>query len=285
MEADPLLARREHYGPQIPNQVLIVTAGIDVQANRLECTFLGHGTDKEKWLLDHIVLPGDPTMEPVWDDLEKQLLRHFEAEDGSKLRVVSAMIDSGFNTLDVYKFVGPREIRKVFASKGVATNSTPFLKPGTVRNKYGVTLQIIGTDQAKEELYSHLRLKNPGPGYCHFPFKGVFSEEPFNLEYFKGLTAEKKERKPDKRGNFKDIWIKEYRRNEPLDCYLLATAAFYILKVDMDSIASHRLAYVEKNPALAPKVKGRRTLSKEWNYKHGSNLRTSSSPFAIVLRR
>ena len=41
--------RRETYGSQVPAGVVVLTAGVDVQDDRLEVEVLGHGRDEESW--------------------------------------------------------------------------------------------------------------------------------------------------------------------------------------------------------------------------------------------
>ncbi len=61
-EADPgeLASRAEDFGlDAIPPETLIVTAGVDVQHDRLETTFLGHGRE-ESQVLGHVVIGARP---------------------------------------------------------------------------------------------------------------------------------------------------------------------------------------------------------------------------------
>jgi len=246
VEEEPLLARREHYGPEIPAGVLVVTAGVDVQDDRIEITFQGFGLEKEKWMLDHIVLPIDIARVELWGEIDQQLDRTFQTEDGVTLRVASAMIDSGgHRTQAVYDYVKPREIRRIFAIKGISKAGHPIVKRPKAKNKAGITLHMVGADQGKELIYSHLRIAEPGPGYCHFPFNGVASDEPVDREYFLGLTAEKCVTRFGKGFPIRE-WIKVRKRNEPLDCLVYAVAAFYNLNANMEAIAGKREKAPEK---------------------------------------
>src|SRR5690606_15664893 len=49
VEADELLKRRELYDCEVPEEVLVLTAAVDVQDNRLEYEVVGWGLDKESW--------------------------------------------------------------------------------------------------------------------------------------------------------------------------------------------------------------------------------------------
>ena len=240
VEEEPLLARREHYGPEVPAGVLVITAGMDVQDDRLEITFTGFGLEKEKWFLDHIVLPVDIARVELWGEIDQQLDRTFITEDGVTLRVVSTMIDSGgHRTQSVYDYVKSREIRRIFAGKGISKAGHPIVKRPKEKNKKGVTLHMLGVDQAKELLYGHLRIVEPGPGYCHFPFSGVITGEDLGRDYFLGLTAEKCMTRFSKGFPIHE-WTKVRKRNEPLDCYVYSLAAFYNLNANMEGLAGQR---------------------------------------------
>lgn len=45
--ADPLMARREDWGEALPAAVAVLTAGVDVQGDRIEVQILGWGRDEE----------------------------------------------------------------------------------------------------------------------------------------------------------------------------------------------------------------------------------------------
>src|ERR1700730_5436588 len=67
VEGSSLLRRGEVYGQEsIPNQVLLLTAGVDVQADRLEVQIVGFGAFEESWMVRYEVLPGDPQQGAVW---------------------------------------------------------------------------------------------------------------------------------------------------------------------------------------------------------------------------
>jgi len=240
LEEGPLLARREHYGPNVPEGVLLITAGIDVQDDRLEVEVTGWGLDMESWLLDYIIIPGDFDTKQTKADLDQQLARTFETEDGVTLHIVSACIDSGgHRTQAVYDYVKPRERRRIFAIKGISSIGHPVIKRPKARNKKGVTLHMVGADQTKELVYGHLRVVDPGPGYCHFPFEGLQTKHPIDTEYFQGLTAEKCVTEYNK-GFPKRVWKKVRKRNEPLDCRVYSYAAFYNLNANMQALVGQR---------------------------------------------
>jgi len=51
--------RTEDYQAQVPNGVMVLTAGVDVQLNRLELEVVGWGKDEESWSIDYQIFMGD----------------------------------------------------------------------------------------------------------------------------------------------------------------------------------------------------------------------------------
>ncbi len=68
--ADPLMDRREDWSEDLPEGVAVLTAGVDVQGDRLELQVIGWGRDEEAWVVDYRVIWGDPSGPRVWADLD-----------------------------------------------------------------------------------------------------------------------------------------------------------------------------------------------------------------------
>jgi phage terminase large subunit GpA-like protein len=224
VDGHTLMARLESYGSSCPRDVLVVTAGVDVQADRLEVELVGWGVDEESWSLDYKVLRGDPEKGELWELLDALLLARIPHPDQpGGLAVAAACVDAGFMTQRVCEWTRARRTRRVWAIKGVVNSlQSPHAiwnvhpkKPG--KGKFD--LYAVGTDTAKELLYARLLLEAPGPGYCHFT-------SPHNDEtYFLQLTAERlRTRYHHGRASFY-WWKPDHRRNEALDCRVYATAA------------------------------------------------------------
>lgn len=233
VDDDSLLARREDYGPEIPEGALILTAGVDVQQDRLEIGIDAWGPAEECWAMDYRVLWGDPTQPQVWRELDGVLQSDWPHELGHQLQISATCIDSGYLTDMVYAFTGPRQGRRIFATKGMDGSGRQIAKPSKVKTKNGKTIRLflIGADEAKRILSYRLRAK-PGPGYCHFP-------RTFDEEYFAQLTAEKRTTKYI-RGHPIDVWKKTRPRNEALDIRVLNMAALKILNPRWDALAAQR---------------------------------------------
>jgi phage terminase large subunit GpA-like protein len=110
--------------------------------------------------------------------------------------------------------------------KGINQPGRPVVGRPSNRNEARVALFPVGTDTAKESIYSRLRIEEPGPGYCHF-------NRNHDEEYFKQLTAEKVITKYV-RGFPTRQWVKARPRNDALDCRVYAMGALGILNINLD---------------------------------------------------
>lgn len=224
VESVGLAQRREPYTvASIPQQVLMLTAGVDVQDDRLEVTVVGFGKDEETWVIDHAVLRGDPGSHSLWDDLDGYIARKREIEDGRTLVLEAVAIDSGGHfTQQVYGYCAKRKARRIWAIKGAGGFGRLIWPKSAGRaGKTSAQVFIVGVDTAKDVLYGRMkRITQPGAGYIHFP---VSVDE----VYFDQLTAEvlvyrmaqgrrMRSYKPRSSGS----------RTEALDCLVYAYAAF-----------------------------------------------------------
>ena len=248
IEAAPLLARCEEYGgEELPEQVLVLTAAVDVQRDRLEVEVLGHGMDGETWGIEYQTIQGAPTSRSVWADLDALITRTWDHPLGSKIKISATCIDSGYSTQRVYEYVRPRKANRVFAIKGSPTRGAP---PVTRRSIKGsrVILYLLGTDAIKDTLTARLELDDEGAGFCHFP-KGQGYDE----EYFKQLTAE--EVRTRYQNGFPIRYYHKTRpRNEALDIRVYNMAAIEILNPNFERIKKHISgnSVEEKEPARHP---------------------------------
>jgi phage terminase large subunit GpA-like protein len=210
-----------------PAGVLCLTAGVDTQGDRLEAEIVGWGKDHESWSIDYRVIFGDPAGTEIWEELADYLTTPVPSERGP-LKVYSAAIDSGgHHTQQVYRFCKTYAQRKWFAIKGSSQPGNPLVsKPKWVGSNPKVRLFSIGTDTAKDEIFSFLQIEKPGPGYCHFP-----DDERYDDAYLKQLCAEKKvQRFRMGRPSYIYEKVSANARNEALDVRVYATAARGIIR-------------------------------------------------------
>ena len=181
---------------------------------------VGWGRDEESWSIAYHVIPGDVMRNEVWDHLEGLLLAEYLHASGHPIRIVAACIDCGFKDATVLRFTRDRYARRVYAVKGRAGESPIW--PRTPSRKHQTPFFMVGVDAGKTALYDRLKIREVGPGYCHFPIGR-------DQEYFDQLTAEKKYTRYH-HGYPRQEWRKPpAARNEALDCRVYAYAALHAL--------------------------------------------------------
>jgi phage terminase large subunit GpA-like protein len=239
------LEKRHRFAREpLPSGVLWLTAGVDTQDNRLECTVWGWGLDDERWSIEHKVFPGDtslPETDPAspWAALREYLLEDWEHALGVTMRIATALIDSaGHATERVYAFTRKNELRRWHAIVGRAGIGKPLISSGNRVGPYKTLVYTVGTDTAKEDVFTSLRVHNPGSQYTHF-------SEALDGEYFRQLTAEKF---VITKKDFQTVgnWVKTGERNEALDCAVYARAAVSVRRPNFRKIARSLFRTAEK---------------------------------------
>jgi phage terminase large subunit GpA-like protein len=225
-----LYERREDFQEAIPEEVVFLTAGVDVQDNRLEASIIGWARDQESYVIDHKVMYGDPSTPQLWTQLDSLVGKTYETYDGRQMAIRATCIDSGGHfTNSVYQYAKKNAGKRVFAIKGVGGEGKPIAGRPTKNNVVRCPLFPIGVDTAKDLLFARMRIEEPGPGYIHF-------NDHLDDEYFRQLTAEKIVTRFH-RGFKKRVFQKVRARNEALDCFVYAIGAFAILNIDINTLA------------------------------------------------
>jgi len=223
--------REEEFGANIPDDIVVITAGIDVQDDRLELELVGWGRDEESWSLDYKTLYGDPSTPHLWNDLDNILKASYTTESGRQLGIRAACVDSGGHyTQAVYNFVRPREGRRIFAIKGMAGEQRPLVGRPSKNNIGKIKLFTVGTFPIKELIFSRLKIQSEGAGYCHFPAGR-------SDEYYQQLANSEKIVTKYQKGFPRREFVKTRTRNEALDCRVYAYAALCILSLNINAVA------------------------------------------------
>lgn len=233
---DGLMARAEQFRAPVPAGGLVLTAGVDMQQDRLECEIVAWGHGEESWSVEYHVLWGDPLQADVWDDLEELLSSTWLHESGAQLPITAACVDTGGtggNTQAAYDWLRGKTGRRIFGVKGVGGWGRPIVASPT-RKRSGKTarkvdLFLVGTDEAKLTVMRRLAVERPGPGFCHIPSdRGV--------EWYHQLTAEKLMTRYVKGFPVRE-WHQTRPRNEALDCRVYALAALKIVNPSLKRAA------------------------------------------------
>ena len=223
LEEATLHAQRKHFGlDNIPAEVLAITAGVDVQHDRLEVTLIGWDRHGVAHVLGHRVIFGRWDDDATWIELDDLLKERWRHPLGGLIGVDAAVVDSGDGaTMDVVTaFCRHRARRKVMAGKGMS-GTRPFIKAAP--QKSGDTLWLIGVDGIKTALFDRLRTGR------HFRFSADL-----DLDWFEQLCGERmvvRYRKGVPRREFVPV---RGRRNEALDCVVYGMAAHARLTVNFD---------------------------------------------------
>ena len=244
---DYMLSERREEMESIPDEVVLITAGVDVQDDRLEMSVTGWGRDDESWVISHDVFYGDPSTPQLWSTLDAALLKVYQTESGRDMAIHSTCVDSGGHfTNSVYKYCKRNYGRRVFAIKGRGGEGTPIVTKPSKNNVVKCPLFPVGVDTVKDLLFARLRIDEPGPGYIHF-------SSVLNDEYFKQLTAEKIVTRFH-RGFKKRIFEKIRTRNEALDCFVYSIAAYAIININVNTLADKIEADAGEPVEEAPKT-------------------------------
>lgn len=262
IEAHALSRRVEDYRlGTVPQGGLMLTAGVDVQPDRLEARVWAWGRGEESWLVARHVIYGDPNLgEEVpgspWRRLTELRATPLVHQYGAQMPIEAMAIDTGgANTQAVYTYCRAHAHAHVLAIKGLSQPGRAVLgKPSNVDVRWngrtmprGLKLWGLGVDTAKHLIYGRLRLDKPGPGYVHLSRDLVATDE------FEQLTAERLITVYVKGRPRLDWVLPGGKRNEGLDCAVYAYAAACWLGIQTYSEPSwaRREAKVSpRNPGL-----------------------------------
>ena len=255
-----LMERCEDYDAEVPEGVLVLTAGVDTQDDRLEVEVVGWGVSYESWGIKNKILVGDPSQPAVWELLDNILKAGYMNANGERMYVAATLVDAGgHHTDDVYRFTAQREWRNVFASVGKAGIGRPIASRPRKTDKssaVGASVVTVGVDTAKDQLFDWLTKERVCPGYCHFP-----RNEEYNDEFFAQITAEKRV-KHYVRGNLVWGYKKTRERNEAIDKRVYARAAVDLIGVDVNKMAENGVKFLRNvSEPIMPANRGRRTIS------------------------
>lgn len=263
---DFLMKRREKYRAELPEGVLLLTAAVDTQDNRLEYEICGWGEGEEAWGILKGVILGAPNRDSTWHELDKVLDRVYRFSNGKGLRVIRTLIDSGGHyTGDVYKYCEKNLLKQRFAIKGMGGPGIPLnYKIGKAKG-LNAPLVMLGVDDGKQQIMSRLTIEKPGAMYFHFPLDedGVMVNRGYDSLYFRGLISE--HRKTVKRnGQYREVWEPTTGiRNEPLDLRNYNLACMFSLHPDWERLK----AMLDGKGTTESKFEGNASVQKSSQYK------------------
>jgi phage terminase large subunit GpA-like protein len=250
-----LAARTEVWSAEVPDSAGVLTAGLDVQDDRVEAETIAWGRNEESWSIDHAVFEGDPEGAELWARVDAYLKRIWRRADGRGFEVMAACIDSGgHHTQKVYEFAKARLGRRIWAIKGESARGGarspvwPTKRPSS-RTKATFRPVIIGVNAAKDVIRDRLRREpeedngvvSYPAGYMHFP-----SDRDIN--YFAQLIAERSVTKIANGQKFRVWELPPGRANEALDIRVYGYAALCGL-MHMGLKLNRRVEQVQADPS------------------------------------
>ena len=240
-----LYDRRERWSPgTVPAGGLFLTAGADVQQDRIEVDVWAWGRGLESWLIDHIVIEGGPERTEPWAELDRLLSQVWPHEGGAALGLARFAIDTRYEPIPVYTWArrAGKQVAPVNGNKSF-NQSSPVSGPTYVdtsddgkKLRRSVRRYSVAVSAFKIETYRFLRLERPTdeehaggktypPGTVHLPH---WVED----EWLKQFVAEQLVTVRTRHGSPRHEWRKLRERNEALDCRVYARAAAWIAGAD-----------------------------------------------------
>jgi len=204
---------------EVPEAVMLLTSGVDVQKNRLVWMVRGWAPGLTSYLIDRGELWGDTEQLEVWSRLATEIL----LERWGDLPIARMAVDSGYRAEIVYQFARAHP-RQVLATKGHDQLDKPFkatLIDVNVRGKlirHGVQLWHFDTGLAKSFIHGRIDWPQDQPGAWFLP-------SDIDDDYCRQIVAE--QRLTTAAGRV--LWIRTRKDNHFLDCEGLAYLARRIL--------------------------------------------------------
>lgn len=220
-----------------------ITAGIDVQGDRFEitiCAWRGTGYDDYAChVLDHLTLEGSTDDPAHWQALSDRVA----AAEYGRHRIRLAFIDAGYQTDLVLRFVAQRRREgalNIAACRGSGQVDAKYLHHVAEKDRAGqkrtaarrlvsrpADIYVLGVNQIKNALAAAMKAGT----------KRLTFAPHLTSEYYKQMQSETRERRRE-RGRDVLRWLKAPGvRNEALDCWNYAFAAFHALRLKRSKFA------------------------------------------------
>lgn len=165
IDVNALIAKAADYLlGTVPAGGLLLTAGVDIQHDRIHIIIRAWGRNEQSWLVDRIVIYGTTSQksDPVWKELESMLWRPYKHESGALLTVSAISLDTsdGVTSDAAYSWVAKYQKNGVMGIKGSNNYDAPLYRvPSKKRQankaeskaeRYGVNVYSVGTTAAKD---------------------------------------------------------------------------------------------------------------------------------------
>jgi phage terminase large subunit GpA-like protein len=241
----------------IPIEVLTISAGVDLQDDRIEVVICGFDKVGTAYVLAHSIIWGSPNEDQPWRELNDILTTRWDHPLGGKIGIDACAIDSGYLPDTAYRFAFPRASRRVIAIKGLPGFSRPVItvskSPVTTRTGQRGKLWLVGVDTVKAQIYSKLARGR----------SIRFSDSLDDPAYFEQIASERLIQRFHAGQPIKRFERISGRRAEALDClcYSLAARAAFTIPLETRALA---LANPVPETAQTPTPVRQTTIRSAW---------------------
>jgi phage terminase large subunit GpA-like protein len=216
----------------IPSErCLFLTAGADIQADRIEVMVRGWGRKNESWVIDKFAFYGDTDdlASDAWKNLTNLLYLDWKHPMGINIPVSVLGVDASFRTSTVLRWCRDYPLSKVVPLMGRDNLSLPISMPKTTQGKNKTKSQstkrvYFSTTILKEEFYGWIALEPRENG--SFPDGFVHLPSNMDEEFVRQMLGENMIYEGNK------LKFVKFRRNEGLDLAVMSRAAALTRAVD-----------------------------------------------------
>lgn len=247
--SEDLVMERQAQQPEylVPAWARMLTGGVDVQETSFYYTVRAFGDHVTSQNITHGQALG-------FREIERIMNSEFETEDGRKMIVNLALIDSGYQPDETYDFC-VNNSDWALPCKGSSNPMKDHYKISKVdrisSKAYGMQLVLVDGDQYKDFIASRMRREN-GEG-SWMVYQGC------DEEYAQQVTSEHKVFVKARNGTRRLRWVKKHSHadNHYLDCEVYAMAA-----AEMRGV--RRLHLEQYEPEKEDREESRYTPEEEW---------------------
>lgn len=211
----------------VPSCGVLLTAGVDCQADRMEVTIVAYGRNYRRWVIEHRVIPWHIGDQEGRDALDAMLKATWRTSLGLRLSLDMMAVDEGAFTEDVRSWAKKHPWTRVILTKGASSANGPTLRPQQDRKSNGKVVRnqkrswMLNVSQMKADFYAWLAKQDPQErGFVAFALG-------LGDEYYRQITSEVRVLKRTPSGVTISRWelVEPSRRNECLDTMLYSEAA------------------------------------------------------------
>ena len=233
--------------PEVPARAAVLTAGVDVQHDRLVMVVDAWAAGEERWTLERRDILGDPSTPVVWQELLAALKHRYPIASGGTVPIRAACIDTGdAYTQAAWQFCKAHHAANVWGIKGSSVQGARvWPREKRFRNKGGYSPIMVGVSTAKQVLHARLRRSmdvalaelrgselqrrddRDRSAAARWHFADTVLESHFEELTAEVQVVETSLAKTGPKGPLKKKWVlrQSGRRNEGLDCSVYSYAA------------------------------------------------------------